>query len=248
MVKIEAVEITKQKIDKKELSFKSGLTAGIPIAIGYIPIAVTFGLLANSSGVPNYASLLMSLIVFAGASQFVGVNLLVLGSSYLEIIFTTFILNFRHFLMTASISQKLEENLSKKWLALLSFGITDESFMVASMRKEEKLPAKFVLGINLIAYASWNLGTWAGILLGTGLPESIQSSMGIALYAMFIGLLIPSIKKSFKFLTVAVIAIVINSILFWLPPFSRMSSGIAIIITTVLAAFIGTILFKKEDD
>lgn len=224
------------------------MVTGFPIAVGYIPIAITFGLLAKTSGIPDYTSLLMSLIVFAGASQFVGVNLLVLGASAWEIIFTTFILNFRHFLMTASISQRMEANLSKKWLSILSFGITDETFMILSMRNEEKLPAQFVLGVNLAAFSSWNIGTWIGVFLGTGLPSAIQESMGIALYSMFIGLLVPSIKKSRSYLIISLFAIGINSFIHWFPLFSGLSGGWAVILTTIIAALIGAFLFSKEED
>lgn len=247
MVKIEARETVKTET-KPDLSFKDGLIAGIPIAIGYIPIAIAFGLLAKATGVPDYASILMSFLIFAGAAQFIGVNLLALGASYPEIILTTFILNSRHFLMSASISQKIENNVSKKWLLPISFGLTDETFTVASMRKEEKLSAKFMLGVNLIAFSSWNIGTWIGVFMGAGLPASVQESMGIALYVMFIGLLIPSLKKARPFLIVTLIAVAISSFIHWVPPFNKLSSGWSIIITTLIAAFIGAILFPKGSE
>lgn len=233
---------------KANLSFKNGLVAGIPISIGYIPIGIAFGLLAKTMGIPVYIGILMSLTIFAGASQFVGVNLIALGVSYPEIILTTFILNFRHFLMSASISQKLEKNIAKKTLALLSFGITDETFMVNSMREESKLPASFVFGVNLIGFSSWNVGTWLGIFLGSALPASVQSSMGIALYVMFIGLLVPSLKKSRPFLIIALVAMGISAFIHWVPPFSSLSTGWNIIITTIISDFIGAILFPKGDE
>lgn len=248
MVYIKALDIAKEKKLNNADSFKDGLIAGIPIAIGYIPIAIAFGLLAKSTGMPSYATILMSFIVFAGASQFVGVNLLALGVGYPEIILTTFILNSRHFLMSASLSQKVEQNTSKKWLSLISFGITDETFMIASLRPEKKLPPSFLFGVNLIAFSSWNIGTWIGVFLGAGLPESVQSSMGIALYVMFIGLLIPSIKKSRPYLIITIIAILISSAIHWIPPFSSLSSGWSIIITAILAALIGAILFPKGEN
>lgn len=247
MVSIEAVDTVNNKANKS-ITFKAGLTAGIPIAIGYIPIAIAFGLLAKSTGMPSYATIMMSFIVFAGASQFVGVNLLALGVGYPEIILTTFILNSRHFLMSASLSQKVEQNTSKKWLSLISFGVTDETFMIASLRPEKKLPPSFLFGVNLIAFSSWNIGTWIGIFLGAGLPESVQSSMGIALYVMFIGLLIPSIKKSRPYLIITIIAILISSAIHWIPPFSSLSSGWSIIITAILAALVGAILFPKGEN
>ncbi|WP_269431648.1 AzlC family ABC transporter permease [Bacillus sp. JCM 19034] len=90
-----------------ETPFKKGLKIGIPVAIGYIPIAIAFGLLAKSAQISDIVTLMMSLIIFAGASQFIGINLIMAGVAYWEIVFTTFLLNVRHFLMTASLSQRL---------------------------------------------------------------------------------------------------------------------------------------------
>jgi 4-azaleucine resistance transporter AzlC len=232
-------------IDEGQLTFRNGIKVGIPIAIGYIPIAIAFGLLARSSGIPNHISILMSLIIFAGASQFVGVNLISLGVASWEIVMATFILNLRHFLMCASLSQRIKEGTSKKYLALLSFGITDETFSVASLRKEEKLSPGFIFGLNLTAFSAWNIGTWIGVFLATGLPESVKSSMGIALYAMFMGLLVPSLKKSRPILIVSMISIAINCTLNYIPLFSSISAGWNIIISTVIASAIGTKLFPE---
>lgn len=226
------------------LTFKQGIKVGIPIAVGYIPIAIAFGLLAKSADIPNSISLLMSLVIFAGASQFVGVNLLALGVAPWEIVMTTFILNLRHFLMSASLSQRVQEGTSKKYLALLSFGITDETFSVASLRKEDKLNPGFILGLNLIAFSAWNIGTWIGVFLATGLPESIKTSMGIALYAMFIGLLVPSLKSR-PILTVSLLSIMFNLILNYISLFDGLSTGWCIIISTIIASIIGTILFPQ---
>ncbi|WP_322786198.1 AzlC family ABC transporter permease [Effusibacillus pohliae] len=230
----------------ERLTFRDGAKAGIPVAIGYIPIAVTFGLLAKSAGIPDSIGVLMSLLVFAGASQFVGVNLLAVGVSHWEIVLTTLILNLRHFLMTASLSRRIAPGTSKKWMALLSYGVTDETFSVASFRREQNLSPSFVLGLNLIAFLAWNAGTWIGLFLGAGLPQSLQASMGIALYAMFIGLLAPSLKKSRPMLVIALLAAAIHSCLKWVPLFKGLSAGWGIMIATVLAATVGAMLFPEE--
>ena len=237
--------VLKKNMVIKNSSLLVGLKAGIPIAIGYIPIAIAFGLVAKSNNIPNHISIAMSLIVFAGASQFIAVNLLSLATGYPEIIMTTFIINLRHFLMTAALSQKLKKCLSKKYLLLLSFGVTDETFAMASLQ-EKKLAGDFILGLNLIAYLAWTGGTAIGVFLGAGLPTIIQSSMGIALYVMFIGLLVPNLKKSNSLLTVTFIAITISSTLYYLPFFKALSTGWMIIITTILASIIGAILFPED--
>ncbi|ADL12651.1 AzlC family ABC transporter permease [Acetohalobium arabaticum] len=231
----------------EELSFTAGIKEGIPIALGYIPIAITFGLVAESAGINKQISILMSLLVFAGASQFVAVNLLAVGSGVGEVILTTFIVNLRHLLMAASISQRFRDNVSKGWRALLAFGITDETFSLASLRSEEKLSTSFMLGLNLISYLSWVAGTGIGVFVGAELPSAIQASMGIALYAMFIGLLVPSLQKSYSVVGVVIFAVVINSLLNWLSVFSSISDGWKIVITTILAAFLGAVLFPKEE-
>jgi len=195
-------------------AFRSGMRAGIPVAVGYIPIAIAFGLLAKSFDMPNVITLAMSLFIFAGASQFIGVQLIMAGSMYWEIILTTFILNLRHFLMSASLSQRLETT-SNRFLAAIAFGVTDETFSVASTR-DESTRGHFVLGLNLIAFLAWNVGTWIGVFLAFGLPASVQTSMGIALYAMFIGLLIPSLTRK-PVIVVAGIAVLADQSVFARP-------------------------------
>lgn len=228
--------------------FMEGTKAGIPIAIGYIPIAITFGLLAKSLAIPNYVSLLMSFLIYAGASQFIGINLLFLGASFGEIVITTFILNLRHFLMTATLAQRLETKVSKKWRSVLAFGITDETFSLNILRSNEQLSPYFMLGMNTIAFASWNLGTWLGVFFAAGLPELVKTSMGIALYAMFIGLLTPHLKKSKPILLVSFLAIGISSLIAWVPMFSGISNGWSIIIATIVSSAIGASLFRKEEE
>jgi 4-azaleucine resistance transporter AzlC len=240
-----SLEINNSSTSNRLSGLLVGVKAGIPIAIGYIPIGMAFGLLAKSLNIPNYVSVLMSLTVYAGASQFMAVNLISMGTLPFEIILAVFILNLRHFLMTASISQRLMTGLPKKWMAVLSFGVTDESFAVASLREEKVINHHFLLGLNFIAFAAWNIGTILGIIFASSLPESVKLSMGIALYSMFIGLLVPSLKKSLPVCIVAFIAICTHTLIHYLPLFSGLSSGWRIIIATVIAATSGAILFPK---
>ncbi|TCT13822.1 4-azaleucine resistance transporter AzlC [Natranaerovirga pectinivora] len=232
----------------KKQDFIGGLKLGLPIAIGYIPIAITFGLIIRASEIPTSAGIMMSFVVFAGASQFIGANLMMYGASIIEIVLTTFILNFRHFLMSTSLSQKVSKNTSKKLLSIISFGITDETFAVASLQEEGLINPYKLLGLNFIAYASWNFGTWLGIFAGDALTEGIRNSLGIALYAMFIGLLVPSLRKGKDVIIVTGLAIVINSIIYWVPLLSNISVGWRIIISTVIASFIGSRLFELEGE
>ncbi len=240
-------QLQKHPSHAHSLTFVGGFRAGIPIAVGYVPIAIAFGLLAKASGIPDYVSVLMSMIVFAGASQFVGVKLITMGATAWEIVMTTFILNFRHFLMSSSLSQRIEQGVSKKLLSLLSFGITDETFAVASLCKEAKITPSYMLGLNLTAYTSWVAGTGAGVFLAGGLPQPLKASMGIALYSMFIGLLVPVCRDSNSVFAVALIAVGVHSLLRWVPALSGISTGWSIIIATIIAALAGAILYSPEE-
>lgn len=240
-------EGAKLKLYERSSKFIDGVKVGIPIAIGYIPIAITFGLISKSSGIPDFISIIMSITVFAGASQFIGVNLIASGATAVEIIMTTFILNFRHFLMSSSLSQRIENNTEKKLLSVIAFGITDETFAVASLRKEDKINPWIILGLNFMAYISWILGTCVGVFIGDALPETLKSSMGIALYSMFIGLLVPELRNSKPVLFVALVAILVSCLLKWIPIFSFISTGWSVIISTVVGAFMGAIFCGKEE-
>ncbi|SEN12768.1 4-azaleucine resistance probable transporter AzlC [Mesobacillus persicus] len=211
--------------------FKKGLHAGISIAIGYVPVALTFGLLAKTTGLSIGETVMMSMIVFAGASQYMSLSLIALGTGIVEIILTTFIVNIRHFLMAASLNEKVEFDRVINRI-VYSFGITDETFSVAATQPG-KLSTGYMFGLNLIAYASWVMGSGIGFAIGAGLPATLQQSMSIALYAMFIGLLVPSMKQGVKVIFLAALAACFNSVFTmteWL------STGWAIVAATLLSA------------
>ncbi|QTL97724.1 branched-chain amino acid ABC transporter permease [Iocasia frigidifontis] len=240
--------VISEKIKDRD-NFVAGVRKGLTIAFGYIPIAIAFGILARSNGIPLHIIIAMSIIVYAGASQFVAVKLIALNAGLWGIVLATFILNLRHFLMSASVSQRINKKTATGLLAIISFGITDESFSLISLSEEKVLDDKYVFGINLIAYLSWVAGTVIGVFMGTTLPEIIQSSMGIALYSMFIGLLIPALKKSRKVKIIALISIVISSLMYWGPSFvSSISDGWKIIIATITAAGIAAFFFSDKEE
>lgn len=223
--------------------FKTGLRAGVSVAIGYIPIAITYGLLAKSTGLPLLATFLMSVIVFAGASQFIALNMITIGSGAIEIILTTFIVNIRQLLFSASINSIADRD-SPWFKALYAFGITDETFTIAAT-SGRKIRAFYMFGLCLMAYSSWCLGSVFGYLVGEALPPVLQASMGIALYAMFIGLLVPSLKKSRKFVAIAGTSAIIHTILSY---GLHMSTGWAIVIATLIAAIGIEFVWKERDD
>lgn len=227
-----------------DLTFKDGLKDSLPVAIGYIPIAIAFGLTSKSYNIPDYIIILMSLIVFAGSSQFVGAKLISLNVPVPEIVLTTFIINFRNFLMSGAISQRIDQNMSFRLKSFLSFFITDESFAIISYRNSI-LNWKYLLGLQGFLYFTFNLGTVMGIFLIENLNSNIKNCLGITIYAMFISLLIPSIKKSFKTLSVCLIAVFVSLTLTYLP--INISKAWIILISTITASFYAACMFQKGE-
>lgn len=216
-------------IPNQKSSIIQGMIAGSSIAIGYLPAALTFGLLAKSTGLTLLETVAMSVFVFAGAAQYMALNLIALGTGAFEIIFTTFIVNIRHLLMSASVGERVEDD-HPFIKALYSFGITDEVFAVTTTR-EGTVKTGFVVGVAVMAYVSWVVNSGLGYVVGAILPVTLQESMGIALYAMFIALLIPSLKKQRKIAFLAVSAAIFNSLFSLVLP-----SGWSIIAATLLAS------------
>ena len=220
--------------------FRRGVQAGIAIAIGYIPIAITFGLLAKSVGLTAAETVMMSLFVFAGAAQYMSLNMLALGLGTFEIVLTTFILNIRHFLMSATLNEKVEDDsLWKK--ALYSFGITDETFSVTAT-KEGTIPTGYMFGVITVSFSSWVISSGVGHVIGSGLPSTLQESMSIALYAMFVGLLVPSLKKHRKIVVLAGTAAMLNTFFLHIV---QLQQGWAIISATIISAVGVEFLFQR---
>lgn len=223
--------------------FASGLKAGLSIAIGYFPIALTFGLLAKTAGLTMIEATAMSLFVYAGASQYIALSLIAAAVNPMLIIMNTFVVNIRHFLMTASLNEKMmPEKPSIK--AIYAFFITDESFSVLATRKEKKITTAFAFGVCLIAYGSWFLFTAVGHIIGANLPLALQAAMSIALYAMFIGLLIPSMKGNRKVVMLATIAAAIHSFFYFT---GLLSTGWAILVATLASSIFIEVIYARRE-
>ena len=236
-------EVLQQQHTKMSM-FKQGVITGIPITLGYIPVAITFGVLAMQSGLTLLELTMMSALVYAGASQFMGVNMIVAQASMIEIVIATFVLNFRHFIMSLSFMNSIRDHVALKGRIGVSLGLTDESFALASMNQEKADNSKavyFYTGIFLSGYLAWVIGSLVGGVLGEVIPQKLSESMGIALYALFISLLVPSVKKEKRFGFIALIAMLINTI-----AVQFMSSGWAIVVGTVLGGLSGVILLKEK--
>ncbi|MBN1888072.1 MAG: AzlC family ABC transporter permease [Thermoflexales bacterium] len=180
--------------DSPRRGWLAGVSQAIPIVMGYVPIGLAYGVLAQKAGLSALNTVMMSLIVFAGSSQFIAVGLFAAGAPAVSIILTTFVVNLRHLLMSAAISPFL-----KSWrsfqLAAFAYQLTDETFAVHVARFASLGPDKaeaFV--VNVSAQSAWVLGTTLGVMLGRAIADVEPLGLDYALPAMFIALLVMQIQ------------------------------------------------------
>lgn len=224
---------------EKQPGFRDGAVDGIPIMVGYFPVAMAFGLLAKTVGVSFADACLFSLVVFAGASQFMALDLIKAGIAAVDIVLATFLLNLRHMMMSAALAVRLR-GVRRGLLPIVAFGVTDETFSVASL-KPGGLTAPYLLGLNGAAYVAWFGGTVAGYLVGQVLPAAVQSSLGIGLYALFAAILVPGLKKHAGALAIALLA---GLLYLLLSRFTPLSSGWSLIAAIIAAAAAGLATLK----
>ncbi len=226
---------------RESSTFSGGFQAGVPIFIGYFPVAVAFGLVARSAGLLLGDTVLFSMTTFAGASQFFAVNLLQSGAFVTEIAIGVLLVNLRHLLYSASLYQKLTPS-SPLQKALVAFGNTDEVFSVASTRPGRVAP-RFLAGLEITSWSGWVSGSAVGFILGYFLPMTLQVSVGITLYAMFTSLLISEVKRELKYAGVAALSGLINTVTvlgLGIP------TGWAFILSITLAGIAGTMIIGDK--
>ena len=221
----------------------AGIKAGSPIALGYIPIAIAFGTLAVESKMTVEEAVMMSLFVFAGASQFMAASMILVGADAAQIVATTFFVNLRHLIMSMAVNDQFK-GFRKAWRIALSFGITDETFALLTLQADSELRKAtpiFSAGLMGIAYLAWITGTVIGGLGARIIPPTISTGMGVGLYAMFIGLLVPHVRQSLKIGAVALVSMCLNAIfqIFF-------EAGWAIVLATILGALFGSMNIKGE--
>lgn len=234
-------------MEKQNLTYRVGVRDGLPIALGYLSVSFTFGITAVGMGIPPLAAILISMTNLTSAGQVAGIGIIAAGGGYIEMALAQLIINLRYALMGLSLSQKLDGKYNLLHRIISAFGITDEVFAVASAKPGE-VPAKYMYGLITLPYIFWAMGTAGGALLGGILPESIKSALGIAIYGMFIAIVIPPAKKNRGIVAVAAAAALLSCLIYYIPALrEHISSGISVIICTVIAAALGAWLFPRKE-
>lgn len=226
--------------------FLNGCRRSLPIALGYFPVSFSFGVFVASSGLPLGLATLISITNLTSSGQFAGVSLMLVQASYMETALTLLMINARYFLMSLSLSQKIDQKMSTLERMVISFGITDETFSLASL-EQQTLSFPFMAGFILIPIIGWTSGTLAGETLTNLLPASLQSAMGLALYGMFLAIIIPASSKSRAIGEVVVLAAVLSTLMYVIPLFQGLSNGFQLIIATLLAALYGAWRYPVEE-
>jgi len=238
---------TKDIRDMKKQDFQCGLKDGAPIALGYFSVSFSFGILALGGGLTVFQAALTSLTNVTSAGQFAGLQIIIAGGTLLEMAVTQLIINLRYALMSLSLSQKLSERVTFWQRLIIAFANTDEIFAVA-MAHGRELSFSYMAGLQILPVIGWTAGTAVGAAAGSMLPEAVNSALSVALYGMFIAVVIPEAKKVRSVLATAALALLMSCVIYYLPVFSGISAGVSIIICTVAASAAGAVLFPLHEE
>lgn len=235
---------------KKELSpyhFGNGFVDGIPIGLGYLSVSFGFGISAVGDGLRILEALMISMTNLTSAGQVAGVAVIVAGGTFIEMILTQLVINLRYSLMGITLTQRLDARCTTPHRMLMSFGLTDEIFAVAASKPYPVCP-RYFYGLMSAPYLGWALGTLLGAWAGHVLPADVRSAMGIMIYAMFVAIILPPMKKNLGVLLTVLISAALSCCMYYLPVLNQVSTGFSIIICAVLAATLMAILRPIEDE
>ena len=227
-------------------NYTRGLKAGIPIALGYLSVSFTFGIIAISYGLSWWQALIISMTTVTSAGQFAGIGIMLHPGQYFQMLISQITINIRYSFMSISVGQKADERFTGLSRWILGFMMTDEIFGVAA--QEESVSRSFFAGLATLPYLGWSVGTLLGAILGSILPDRLMSALSLAIYGMFVAIVVPEMKKSRPVLIVVVLAMLLSCAFHYIPFLSSISSGITITIVAISAAVVGAILFPVDEE
>jgi len=230
-------------------NYTNGVRTGLPVGVGYFSVSFGFGAMAAAQGIRALDAALISLTNLTSAGQFAGLTLIVAAASFWEVILTQIVINSRYALMSLALSQRMGSRIGLLPRLFIAFFNTDEIFALA-MAEKQPLTVPFLMGLGLTPILGWTAGTLCGALAGSVLPLSIRTALGVMLYGMFIAIVVPPAKEEKSVLATVVLALILSCLFRWLPMLTGVSTGIAIVCCTVIAAAICAWLFPipEEED
>ncbi len=216
-------------------TFLKGILDGLPIAIGYLSVSFAFGIFSVESGLGILEAILISMTNVTSAGQLAAVPIIAGGGAYLELAATQLVINMRYALMSVSLSQKLNPDVRLFDRFIISFVNTDEVFAVASSNKG-LVKRSYLYGLILTPYAGWTLGTLLGAVAGNILPAIVISSLGVAIYAMFVAIVVPEAKNNQNTAMCVLFAVALSFVFSFCPGLNKIPQGFVIIICAVAAS------------
>ena len=237
----------RKKVTTPSLTFAKGIKDGIPICMGYLSVSFTFGMMATQGGLPVWVAVLISMTNMTSAGQFAGMALILSGGSYFELAITTLIINLRYMFMSLSLSQKLDPLMKTLERCAISFGNTDEIFAVA-MQQEGKVNGAYFSGLMGMPYLGWSIGTLVGATATGLLPLSLRTALGIAIYGMFLAIIIPPARKLKPVLYTVLISVFLSCVFRWTPVLNQVSSGWVIILCAVVASTVMALRYPVDTE
>lgn len=226
---------------------RRGLLHGLPIALGYLSVSFGFGISASLGGLSPLTATLISLTNLTSAGQVAGLAIILSAGPLLEMALTQLVINIRYFLMSLSLSQRLDGSFSLRHRLFVAFGITDEIFGVAASQREPLTP-RYMYSLMLLPILGWTLGTLLGAVAGNILPSGIKHALGIAIYGMFVAIVVPPMRTDRGVLVGVTVAVAVSCLLSYLPIFSFITSGFSIILSAAVAATVAALLFPIPDE
>ena len=234
---------------KEQNSFIKGIIDGLPICFGYLSVAFAFGIFSVESGLSALEAILISMTNVTSAGQLAAVPIIAGTGGFIELAVAQFIINIRYALMSVSLSQKIGKSVRMIDRFIIAFVNTDEVFGVASGQKSA-VGRNYLYGLILTPYLGWSTGTAIGVLAGNMLPQSIISALGIAIYGMFIAIVVPPAKKEKSIAAVSLFAILLGCLFKVVPFMAKVPQGFVIIISAVVSSLVLAYLapIKREDE
>lgn len=220
---------------------------GIPIALGYFAVAFTLGITAKNSGLTALQTFIATALTNASAGGYAAFTGVAENVSYLDMALTILVVNIRYFLMSCALSQKLSPKASLLHRLFIGFDLTDEIFGI-SMAVKGNLCPYYNYGAMTVTIPSWATGAALGVIIGNVLPHSIVNALSVGIYGMFLAIIIPPAKKNKIIAGIIAVSFVLSFTFAKIPLFSGISSGIRIMILTVIIGFAAAILFPIKEE
>lgn len=228
-------------------TYRKGVKDGIPVGLGYFVVSFTIGIAARKADLTPLQATIMSFTNNTSAGQFASFALIASGAPYLEMVISQAVINLRYCLMSCALSQKVDGNMPFYHRLFMAFGVTDEIFGL-SISQKGRLDPWYTYGVMSVAVPGWSLGTLTGVLSTGMLPQTFLNAMNMALYGMFIAIFMPAARDDKKLLPVIFISMALSTLVQVMPVFDFISSGMKIIILTLVISIGAAVLMPVPEE